>query len=57
VRARLVEGRYFTEADDVKSVPVAIVDERLARRTWPGERVIGKRLLADPLTSGRPADL
>jgi predicted permease len=55
VGARLVEGRFFTEADDVKSVPVAIVDERLVKRLWPGESAIGKRLTGDPLTTGQPS--
>jgi putative ABC transport system permease protein len=54
VGARLVEGRFFTEDDDRRSRPVAIVDEQLARRTWPGESAIGKRLAADPASSGHP---
>ena len=33
----LVEGRTFTESDDHHAAPVTIVDERLARRMWPGE--------------------
>jgi putative ABC transport system permease protein len=57
VGARLVEGRFFTEADDTTSLPVAIVDERLAQRTWPGERAIGKRFIGDPLTSGKASVL
>ena len=55
VGARLVEGRFFTEADDPGSIPVTIVDERLAQRMWPGESAIGKRLLGDPRTLGRPS--
>ena len=54
VGARLVGGRNFTEADDEKSAPVVIVDERLARLAWPGESAVGKRLLVDPASSGRP---
>jgi putative ABC transport system permease protein len=54
VGARLVEGRFFTEADDTKSIPVTIVDDRLVERMWPGESAIGKRLICDPLTTGRP---
>jgi predicted permease len=42
--ARLVEGRFFTEADDLGALPVAIVDDKLAARTWPGETAIGKRI-------------
>ena len=41
----LMEGRVFTEADNTDSLPVVIVDEVLARRTWPNESAVGKRLL------------
>jgi putative ABC transport system permease protein len=41
---RLVRGRYFTAEDDEKSLPVAIVNETLAHRYWPGEDPIGKRI-------------
>ena len=52
VGATLVAGRDFTEADINTSDAVAIVDERLARIAWPGERAIGKRMQADPFTTG-----
>ena len=32
-----------------------IVDERLARRTWPGESAIGRRLGVDPTVAGTPS--
>jgi predicted permease len=54
VGARLVEGRAFVESDDLESAPVVIVDERLARRAWPGESAIGKRLGVDPRSEGHP---
>ena len=54
VDAKLIEGRFFTEADDAKSLPVTIVDERLAERMWPGESALGKRLICDPFTTGKP---
>jgi predicted permease len=40
----LVRGRYFAEADKAHTLPVAIVDERLAARFWPGEDPVGKAL-------------
>jgi predicted permease len=40
----MVEGREFTEADRSDSAPVAIVDESMARKLWPGESAIGKRI-------------
>jgi putative ABC transport system permease protein len=56
VGATLLEGRYFTDDDDGGSRRVAIVDQRLAERTWPGQSAIGKRMQADPLTSGAPSE-
>jgi hypothetical protein len=39
---RLVEGRFFTDADNqLTAAPVAVVNERLARRWWPNESAIG----------------
>ena len=54
VGAKMIEGRFFTEADDAKALPVTIVDERLAERMWPGESALGKRLICDPFTTGKP---
>jgi predicted permease len=41
---RLREGRAFSEADTVQSPGVAIVNEELARRYWPGVGAVGRRL-------------
>ena len=40
----LVEGRAFQSTDTDGSAPVAIIDETLAARYWPGTNAIGKRL-------------
>jgi predicted permease len=40
----LLEGRYFTTQDGLDSPPVAIINQTLAKRYWPGEDPIGKRL-------------
>ncbi len=40
----LRRGRLFTAADAAGAAPVAIVNETLADRIWPGENPIGKRL-------------
>jgi predicted permease len=50
----LASGRAFTEADDAAAPPVAIVDEMLAARAWPGESPLGKRLRVDPTSTGSP---
>lgn len=44
IGATLVDGRDFTERDAAGAPPVAIVNETLARRLWPGERAVGRRL-------------
>jgi predicted permease len=40
----LIDGRYFTLDDRSSSVPVAIVNQTMARHCWPGQRAIGKRM-------------
>jgi predicted permease len=37
-------GRAFNEGDNASSLPVAIVDQSLVDRYWPGEDPIGKRI-------------
>jgi len=44
MRIRLVAGRNFSAVDQSTGPPVAIVNETLARRLWPGELAIGKRV-------------
>jgi putative ABC transport system permease protein len=43
----LLEGRFFTEADKKGSPWVLIVNRAMARKYWPGEDVIGKRISFD----------
>jgi putative ABC transport system permease protein len=40
----LVEGREFRDSDRPGSPPVVIVNEAMARKWWPGENPIGKRI-------------
>jgi predicted permease len=40
----VVQGRDFTPADDEKAPKVAIVNEAMAKRFWPGESAVGKRV-------------
>jgi predicted permease len=41
---RLVEGRLFSDADTPDTPLVAVVNETMAQRYWPGESAIGRRL-------------
>lgn len=40
----LLRGRYFDEHDDQSAPLVAIIEERLANRFWPGKDPIGRRM-------------
>ena len=40
----LVAGREFTRADDGKAALVAVVNETMAQRYWPGRSPLGQRL-------------
>ncbi len=44
LRVPMRAGRAFTEADGAGAPMVAVVSESFARRFWPGENAIGKRL-------------
>jgi putative ABC transport system permease protein len=50
----ILEGRDFEDRDlETGAAPVVIVNQALARRSWPGESAVGKRLVSG---SSPPAD-
>ena len=50
----LVSGRNFSTSDDVTSQRVALIDDTLAHRYWPGEDPTGKQIKAGALNSQAP---
>jgi putative ABC transport system permease protein len=44
MRARILGGRDFSDADGPATVPVAVVNERFARTYWPGDDPLDKRV-------------
>jgi putative ABC transport system permease protein len=50
----LLAGRDFTDADTKGSMPVTIIDERLAREYWPHESAVGKRVRFGPPEDNEP---
>jgi predicted permease len=50
----LQQGRDFTDADRGDTEPVCIVNAGFARRFWPGQDAIGKRVKMGPLDGPRP---
>ena len=58
LRIPVVAGRDFTDRDVAAAQPVAIVNETLARRFWPGQSAIGQRLRpAHGGAPGRPIEV
>ncbi len=49
----LLEGRDFESQDRASSPDVAIVNQTLAERLWPGRSAIGRRFLDGPRPEGR----
>ena len=48
--AKLLRGRYFTDADDASKPRVAIINQALAKRYFPGEDPISKKYGSDDLS-------
>ncbi len=44
--AKLIRGRYFTEAEDASKPLVTIIDQSVAKKYFPGEDPIGKKILS-----------
>ena len=44
IRARLLQGRHFTEFDDASKPRVVIINQTLAKKYFPGEDPIGKKI-------------
>jgi predicted permease len=52
MRIPILKGRGFTLKDDESSAHVVIINETLARRLWPGQDAVGRRLVI-PRFAGR----
>ncbi len=50
IRAKLVKGRYFTELDDASMPHVAIINQTLAKKYFPGEDPLGTKIGDTALT-------
>ncbi len=50
----LRNGRYFNAMDHERSPMVAIINEAMARKYWPGEEPLGKRFKLGEAESRRP---
>ena len=45
---RVKEGRAFADSDNETGLPVAVINETMARLYWPGEGVVGRRFKVAP---------
>ncbi len=46
----ILEGRAFTDRDDEKALPVAIVNQTLANQFWPKQSALGRSLVIEGTT-------
>jgi predicted permease len=54
LRTRLIRGRFFSAADGPDAPHVAIVNEAMARRAWPGRDPVGRTFKFGPRDSKNP---
>jgi predicted permease len=50
----LLRGRFFSIRDGRDAPPVAIINDAMARRSWPGHNPVGRRFKLGPRDSDRP---
>ena len=54
----LLQGRPFGNHDTAQSVPVILINETMARRFWPTDTAVGKRIQIDDNNEGpRPVEI
>jgi predicted permease len=53
LKATLIRGRFFTETDDASKPGVAVINQTLARKYFPGQDPIGQSIANDE--GGRPS--
>jgi predicted permease len=46
LQTRILQGRAFLDSDDEHAPPVAVVNQTMAARFWPGQDPLGKRFRA-----------
>jgi predicted permease len=51
---QLLHGRFFSTTDGPHAPPVAMVNNAMARRAWPGQEPVGRRYKMGPRDSDRP---
>jgi predicted permease len=47
LKAKLLRGRFFTDADNSSSPGVAVINQALAKKYFPGEDPVGQRIAND----------
>ena len=54
LNATLVRGRFFTESDDASRPGIAVINQGLAEKYFPGQDPVGQRIANDE--GGRPSE-
>ena len=54
LRVPLHQGRFFNTQDNDRSLPVAVINETMQRRLWPGQEAVGKRFKVGSAQSNEP---
>jgi len=53
----MVRGRDITDQDTATSPWVAVINQTMAKRFWPGQDPLGKRFTIDVVDGGRPREV
>jgi len=50
----LLRGRFFSVGDRPEGPPIAVINDAMARRSWPGQDPVGRRITVGPRDSDGP---
>jgi putative ABC transport system permease protein len=50
IGARMIAGRSFDDRDQAATATVVVVDDLLAKTTWPGQSAVGKKIAVEHFT-------
>jgi putative ABC transport system permease protein len=57
LKTPVIQGRDFNDRDNAAATPVIVINQAMARRYWPSENPVGKRITLDYVPDEQPREI